>query len=225
MEQNFTPQNNDSPQSFEEFENKQAEDIFSAYFSDCSEEEQLLLRELGSKFNIRANDSLWSFAGVLLFFGRSFNKLPQKVKDAVLDCQNEIIELIRNVAASTAELEAKNAQSSLSETLQQIISQQKKVSWLHDLFLPLACSCLGVFCLCLISFVAGAAIAGKGWGHSTLEALLNAPAGWIIPLALIPVAGITLYQGLTEQGKNRYLNLTVSLVIAVGVLCVLTHIL
>lgn len=225
MEQNFTPQNNNTPQSFEEFENKQAEDIFSAYFSDCSEEEQLLLRELGSQFNIRANDSLWSFAGVLLFFGRSFNKLPQKVKDAVLDCQNEVIELIKNVAASTAKLEARNAQSSLSETLQQIISQQKKISWLHDLFLPLACSCFGVFCLCLISFVAGAAIAGKGWGHSTLEALLNAPAGWIIPLALIPVGGIALYQGLTEQGKKRYLSLTAAIVIAVGVLCVLTHIL
>ena len=160
-----------------------------------------------------------------MFFGRSFNKLPQKVKDTVLDCQNEIIELIKNVAASTAELEAKNAQSSLSETLQQIISQQKKVSWLHDLFLPLACSCLGVFCLCLISFVAGAAISGNGWGHSSFEALLNAPAGWIIPLALIPVGSFALFRGLTEQGRAKYMNLSAALIVAVMVLCVLSHIL
>ncbi len=225
MEQDLTPKNDNAPKSFEEFENKQTEDIFSSYFSDCSEEEKLLLRELGSKFNIRANDSLWSFAGVLLFYGRAFNQLPQKVKDAVLECQNEIIELIKSIAASTAELETKKAQSSLAETLQEIISQHKKKTWLRELFVPMAFSCLGIFCLCLISFIGGAAIVGKGWGHSPVEALLNAPAGWIIPLALIPVGGVTLFRGLTEQGRNKFLNLTAATFIAVVVLCVLAHIL
>ena len=96
---------------------------------------------------------------------------------------------------------------------------------LYDFFLPLAGACLGIFGLCLVSFIGGAAVAGKGWGHSPLEALLNAPAGRIIPLALIPVGGVSLYQGLTEQGKTKYLNLTVAFLSAALVLCVLPHIL
>ena len=66
---------------------------------------------------------------------------------------------------------------------------------------------------------------GQRMGHSPLEALLNAPAGWIIPLALIPVGGVSLYQGLTEQGKTKYLNLTAAFLSAALVLCVLPHIL
>ena len=76
-----------------------------------------------------------------------------------------------------------------------------------------------------IRFIGGTAVAGKAWGHSPVEALLNAPAGWIIPLALIPVGGLALFRGLTEQGRTKYLNLLAALIVAVGVLCVLAHIL
>ena len=65
----------------------------------------------------------------------------------------------------------------------------------------------------------------KVGGHSPINALLNAPAGWIIPLALIPVGGLALFRGLTEQGRTKYLNLLVALIVAVLVLCVLSHIL
>ena len=108
---------------------------------------------------------------------------------------------------------------------QDILDQNRRKMWLYDFFIPLACACLAVFCLCLISFVGGAAVVGKGWGHSPLEALLNAPAGWIIPLALIPVGGFALFRGLTEQGKGKFINLVTALIIAVLVLCVIPHIL
>lgn len=118
-----------------------------------------------------------------------------------------------------------NLSDSLQQISQNILSQHRKNLWLYDFFLPLACACLGIFLLCLISFIGGAAIAGKGWGQSPVEALLNAPASWIIPLALIPVGGFALFRGLTEQGRTKYLNLLAALIVAVGVLCVLAHIL
>ena len=77
----------------------------------------------------------------------------------------------------------------------------------------------------LYSFIGGTAVAGKGWGHSPADALLNAPAGWIIPLAFIPVSGFALFRGLTEQGRDKYINLVVAVIIAILALCVLFHIL
>ena len=229
MEQNLSQTEQDYHDSFEDFENNQAEAVFSAFFGDCSEEEQLILREFGSKFNIRANDALWAIAGVFVFFGRFCNKLPLKVKSAVDEGQQEAIETIKQVATSIAELETTKAQAVLSESLmkisQDILNQNRKKMWLYDFFIPLVCACLVVFCLCLISFVGGAAVAGKGWGHSPLDALLHAPAGWILPLALIPVGGFALFRGLTEQGRGRFVNLCVAGLSMAMILYVLPHIL
>ncbi|MBR2209488.1 MAG: hypothetical protein IJ859_11830 [Synergistaceae bacterium] len=117
-------------------------------------------------------------------------------------------------------------QQRISEALLSVsLNQQRKRAWIYDFFVPVVFVCLGIFFLCLISFIGGAAVAGKGWGHSPVEALLKAPAGWIIPLALIPVCGLALFRGLTEQGKSRLINLTIALIIAVSVLFVLIHIL
>ena len=76
MEQNLSQNEQDYHASFADFENHQVEAVFSAFFGDCSEEEKLILREFGSKFNIRANDALWAIAGVFVFFGRFCNKIP-----------------------------------------------------------------------------------------------------------------------------------------------------
>ena len=136
---------------------------------------------------------------------------------------------MKQFAASSVENEAQKAMSNLSDSLmkfsQDFLNQQRKSAWIYDFFVPVVCACLGIFFLCLISFIGGAAVAGKGWGHSPVEALLNAPAGWIIPLALIPVCGLALFRGLTEQGKSRLVNLIIALIIAVLVLCVVFHIL
>lgn len=136
---------------------------------------------------------------------------------------------MKQFAVSAVENEAQKALSNLSDSLMKIsqdfLNQQRKRAWIFDFFIPVACACLGIFFLCLISFIGGAAVAGKGWGHSPVEALLNAPAGWIIPLALIPVGSLALFRGLTEQGKCRLINLIAALIISVLLLCVLLHIL
>ena len=227
--QDFSSTEQTNQDSFEAFEIQKSESILSAFFNDCDEDERKIIDEFIQTLGIRANDAIWVFVKVFFKINRANNTLPQRISDALDVKQNEILEAVKQFAASAVELEAKKALSNLSETLQQIsketFNQQRRKMWLYDFFLPLACTCMGVFCLCLISFIGGSAVSGKGWGHSPLDALLNAPAGWIIPLALIPVGGVALYKGLTEQGKNKYLNLITALVLAALVLCVLPHIL
>ena len=227
--QDFDKTNENTQQIDEDFESKKAEAVFSSFFGDFTEDEQKILRDFGSKFNIRSNDAIWSIVGIFIIFGRINNKLPQRIKTAFAESKDDFIEFMKKVAANLVELETQKALLNLSETLQQIskdiFNQHRKKTWIYDFFIPLAFACFGAFCLCLISFVGGAAVAGKGWGHSPADALLNAPAGWIIPLALIPVGGFALFRGLTEQGRDKYINLVVAVIIAILALCVLFHIL
>lgn len=222
--QDFNQHDDETKQIFDE-----AEANYNAFFGEGSEEEQLRIREIASQLNIRSNDAIWIIVFIFNYFGRFYQHLPQKIKSAVHDSLNDCVEALKNSAEVISQNEAQKSQDILSESLarisQEIITQHQKKMRLYDFFLPLAWSCLGIFSLCLVSFIGGAAVAGKGWGHSPLEALLNAPAGWIIPLALIPVGGVSLYQGLTEQGKTKYLNLTAAFLCAALVLCVLPHIL
>ena len=222
--QDFNQHDDETKQIFDE-----AEANYNAFFGEGSEEEQLRIREIASKLNIRSNDAIWIIVFIFNYFGRFYQHLPQKIKSAVHDSLNDCVEALKNSAEVISQNEAQKSKDILSDSLarisQEILTQHQKKMRLYDFFLPLAWSCLGIFCLCLVSFIGGAAVAGKGWGHSPLEALLNAPAGWIIPLALIPVGGVSLYQGLTEQGKTKYLNLTAAFLCAALVLCVLPHIL
>ena len=215
--------------SFEDFEKEKSESILAAFFNDCNEEEQKIINEFSQIQGIRANDAVWVFVKIFFGINRANNTLPQRISDALDAKTNEILEAVKQFAASSVENEAQKAMSNLSDSLmklsQDFLNQQRKKVWIYDFFVPVVCACLGIFFLCLISFIGGAAVAGKGWGHSPVEALLNAPAGWIIPLALIPVCGLALFRGLTEQGKSRLVNLIISLIIAVLVLCVVFHIL
>ena len=208
---------------------EKSENLLASFFDDCNEDERKVIDEFSRSIGIRANDAIWAFVKIFFTLNRENNNLPKRITDALDTKKDEIIDCIQQLAASAVELETKKAMANLSDSLQQIsqniLSQHRKNLWLYDFFLPLACACLGIFFLCLISFIGGAAIAGKGWGHSPLESMLNAPAGWIIPLALIPVGGVALFRGLTEQGQTKYLNLVAVLIVAVGVLCVLAHIL
>ena len=216
-------------QILDDFESKEAEAVFESFFGDFSEEEQKILREFGAKFNIRSNDAIWSIVGIFIIFGRINNKLPQRIKAAFAESKEDFIEIMKKAAVDSVELENQKAQTILAENLSQIsqefFNQQRKKTRLYEFFVPLTCCCLGIFFLCLISFIGGSAVAGKGWGHSPVEALLNAPAGWIIPLALVPVGGFALFRGLTEQGRAKYLNLTTAFIVAVLLLCVITQIL
>ena len=215
--------------SFENFEKEKSESILAAFFDDCNEEEQKIINEFSQIQGIRANDAVWVFVKVFFGINRANNTLPQRISDALDAKKNEILEAVKQFAASSVENEAQKAMSNLSDSLMKIsqdfLNQQRKRAWIYDFFVPVACACMGIFFLCLISFVGGAAVAGKGWGHSPVEALLNAPAGWIIPLALIPVCGVALFRGLTEQGKGRLINLMAASIMAILFLCVLIHIL
>ena len=215
--------------SFENFEKEKSESILAAFFDDCNEEEQKIINEFSQIQGIRANDAVWVFVKVFFGINRANNTLPQRISDALDVKRNEIIEATKKFAASAVENETQKALSILSDSLMKIsqdfLTQQRKNAWIYDFFVPLTCACLGIFFLCLISFIGGSAVAGKGWGHSPVEALLNAPAGWIIPLALIPVCGVALFRGLTEQGKGRLINLMTALITAILFLFVLIHIL
>ena len=227
--QEFGKTNKESKQTLDDFESKEAEAVFEAFFGDFAEEERNILRELGAKFNIRSNDAIWSIAGIFMIFGRINNKLPQKIKNAFAESKDDFIESMKKAAVDTVEHETQKAQTILAENLSQIsqefFNQQRKNAWLYEFFVPLAFSCLSIFSLCLISFIGGAAVTGKGWGHSPVEALLNAPAGWIIPLALIPVGGFALFRGLTGKGQEKYINLGIAMIVAILVFCVISHIL
>ncbi|MBR2207545.1 MAG: hypothetical protein IJ859_01920 [Synergistaceae bacterium] len=215
--------------SFEDFEKEKSESILAAFFDDCNEEEQKIINEFSQIQGIRANDAVWVFVKVFFGINRANNALPQRISDTLNAKTNEILEAVKQFAASSVENEAQKAMSNLSDSLMKIsqdfLNQQRKRAWIYDFFVPVACACMGIFFLCLISFIGGAAVAGKGWGHSPVEALLNAPAGWIIPLALIPVGGFALFRGITEQGKGRLINLMTALIMAILFLCVLIHIL
>ena len=222
--QDFKQYDDESKQIFEE-----AEANYKAFFGEGSEEEQLRIREIASKLNIRSNDAIWIIVFIFNYFGRFYQHLPQKITSAVHDTLHECVDTLKSSAEVISQNEAQKSKEILSDSLarisQEILTQHRKKMRLYDFFLPLAGACLGIFCLCLVSFIGGAAVAGKGWGHSPFEALLNAPAGWILPLALIPVGGVSLFKGLTEQGKTKYLNLTAAFLCAALVLCVLPHIL
>ncbi|MBR2209653.1 MAG: hypothetical protein IJ859_12670 [Synergistaceae bacterium] len=181
--------------SFDDFEMKKSENLLSAFFNDCNEEEQKIINEFSQIHGIRANDAVWVFVKLFFKINRENNTLSERITEALM------------------------------KTFQDFFNQQREKTFISNFFIPLFCMCFGIFFLCLISFIGGAAVAGKGWGHSPVEALLNAPAGWIIPLALVPVGGFALFRGLTEQGKSRLINLITALIIALLVLCVLLQIL
>ena len=181
--------------SFDDFETKKSENLLSVFFNDCNEEEQKIINEFSQIHGIRANDAVWVFVKLFFKINRENNTFQESITE------------------------------SLMKTSQDFFNKQRKKTCVLDFFIPLFCTCLGIFFLCLISFIGGAAVAGKGWGHSPVEALLNAPAGWIIPLALIPAGGFALFRGLTEQERYKYFNLIFAATVATLVSCVLSHIL
>ncbi len=209
----------------EETEFHRAEALYASFFGEGTEDEQLRIREIAARLNIRDNDALWIIIYILNYFGRFYRDLPEKLKATSEEC----FETVQKTAAEVSEAETRKAQVAFSDTLtksvQEILERHKRRAWVYELFLPLAWSCMGVFCLCLISFVAGSAVAGKGWGHSHLTSLLNAPAGWIIPLALIPMGGFALYRGLIERGRTRYFNLGCAILSGILAFSILFYIL
>ena len=124
-----------------DFGSKKAEAVFSSFFGDFTEEEQKILQNFGTKFNIRSNDAIWSIVGIFIIFGRINNKLPQRIKTAFTESKDDFIEFMQKAATNLVELETQKALSNLSETLQQIsqdiFNHHRKKTWIYDFFITL----------------------------------------------------------------------------------------
>lgn len=200
----------------------EVEELYESFFGEGTEEERLRIRELAAKLNIRDNDALWIIIYVMNYFGRFYRDLPNKIRESSDAC----LENIQITAAKICEAEVRKSQELFTEILarsaEEILERHKKKTWLYDMFLPLSWTCMGIFCLCLISFTGGAAISRR---EHPLADLMSIPAGWIVPLALIPAAGFAVYRGLLESGWKRYLSLGASIVMIVLFLIVLQYVL
>jgi len=170
---------------------------FETFFGEGAEEEQLHMRELAEKLNIKHNDAIWIIIYVFNYFGRLYSDLPQRV-------ENSAKNLLEHVKAESATLAQKEVDSTKDKLATAVIESAKNIASNQSLisYLVLAAAfSIGVFCLCLLCFVAGAAIAGKGWGRTPIDALLLAPAGWILPICITPMA---VFRGLYAFNAFRY---------------------
>lgn len=161
--------------------------IYEEFFGKSSEEEQLKIKELAEKLNIKNNDAIWIIIYVFNYFGRFYNDLPQKLNESA----NDILEKIKESNQETNEIAMKNTENILTEKLEEVsrkLEYSKYSKGSRDIFTAGYSLCAGIFLLCLICFVAGAAIIGKRWGKTPIDALLMAPAGWIIPVCILPLA-------------------------------------
>ena len=111
-----------TPNSFDDFEMKKSENLLSAFFNDCNEEEQKIIDEFSQIHGIRANDAIWVFVKVFFKINRANNALPERITDALMKIS------------------------------QDFFNQQRKEKLILDFFIPLFCMCLGIFFLCLILF-------------------------------------------------------------------------
>lgn len=161
--------------------------IYEDFFGKSSEEEQLRIKELAEKLDIKNNDAIWIIIYVFNYFGRFYNNLPQKLNESA----NDILEKIKESSKEINEISIKNSENILMEKLGEIsekLEYSKILKSPRNSFTAGYSLCIGIFLLCLICFVAGAAITGKRWGKTPIDALLMAPAGWILPICILPLA-------------------------------------
>ena len=180
---------------------------YKTYFGEGTEEEQLRLREIAASLNIRDNDALWIIVYVMNYFGRFYKSLPEEMSSSA----TAITESVRSRCEEIASVEMDDVKKSLAESVIHYAENISQAKAQYSVVLPLAWLSFGLFFLCLISFVSGAAVAGKGWGKTPFDSMLAAPAGWIIPIALLPVSIYTGYDAwikkdIARDKKNIYVK-------------------
>jgi len=164
---------------------------YESFFGQGTEEERLRIREIASKIGIRDNDALWLIVYILNYFGRFYQDLPGKIQTSA----DLSVATIRDRCAILADEEMQRVKQDLGAAVVQHAESIAKRREIYAVALPLAWLSAGIFCLCLLSFVSGAAVAGRGWGSSPFDSILAAPAGWILPIAMLPLTGYSLYLG------------------------------
>ena len=88
----------DKHEELEEQEFQRAEEVYESFFGEGTEEEQLRIRELAARLNIRDNDALWIIVYVLNYFGRFYHDLPEKLKDASGECLKTVQEAAAEIS-------------------------------------------------------------------------------------------------------------------------------
>ena len=106
--------------SCEVSELQKSENLVASFFGDCNEDERKIIDEFSRTLGIRDNDAIWAFVKVFFTINRENNNLPQRISDALALKRDEIIDYIKQFAASAVELETKKAMADLSDTLQLI---------------------------------------------------------------------------------------------------------
>lgn len=177
-------------------------EFIKVVFGEGKEEERRQFEEEARKLNIRDNDAIWTIVYVLNYFGRFYAGLPKEI----LDSKQQLLDTVEIESKKTVEEQVAASNDILAaavvDSANKIAQRQSMVSYLTTSTF----FCIGIFCLCLISFVAGSAVAGKGWGHSPVSALLNVPAGWIVPISLVPISiyrGIYAYRAFIANTAKR----------------------
>lgn len=178
------------------------EEIIKTFFAEGSEEQQIRFRELATKLDIRPNDAIWTIVYVLNYFGRFYAGLPKEIQESKKDLLEKVEEESADIVKKEVEASKGVLADAIVEAANQIAHRQSLVSYLTTS----SAFCIGVFCLCLMCFVAGAAVAGKGWGNSPIGALLHAPAGWILPICMVPMSiyrGFHAYRAFQANKEKR----------------------
>lgn len=170
---------------------------YESFFGTGTEEERLRIKEIASSIGVQDNDAIWIIVYVMNYFGRFYQDLPaQMTKSAEASIEN-----VKARCVAMAEEEINRTKINLGQAVLDHADELSKCKDMYSVIQPLGCLCCGIFCLCLLCFVAGAAVAGKGWGTTSFDALLLAPAGWILPIAFLPVS---IYSGWQAWSQYRY---------------------
>ena len=94
MENNFIPSKQAEKSSFNDFETKKSEDLLSAFFNDCNEEEQKIINEFSQIHGIRANDAVWVLVKLFFRIKRANNTFQESITEVLMKIQTASLALM-----------------------------------------------------------------------------------------------------------------------------------
>ncbi|MBQ7155904.1 MAG: hypothetical protein IJR85_10180 [Synergistaceae bacterium] len=86
--------------SFEASDLQKSENLLGSFLGDCNEEERKVIDEFSQTLGIRTNDAIRAFVKLFFSFNRANNNLPKLINDAIGSKKDEIIDCIKQLAAS-----------------------------------------------------------------------------------------------------------------------------
>jgi hypothetical protein len=156
------------------------------------------------------------------YFGRFYQGLPQQIRDSAA----ESVSTVKARCVVLADAEMARVKAEIQNALLHHAADFARQRQVYEVILPLAWLCLGIFVLSVLMFVAGSAVAGRGWGTHPLDMLLAAPAGWVLPIAAAPLSGYTIYLSghsylYTEEKKHLVSIIVAFAAVLIAIFCFL----